>query len=505
VNSLAPRLFATPQTASEVAAARAVVVLIGGYDGSGNYGDLLQFDATTGMLARFDPQILLLPVLERSRLADHRAVEGDLLHPPPRALFFDPGDAGQQDDRLVPVPAPAEPAFAAFYLYGGGYLNPSWGARKLAMLHAAEDLLLTDAAVRVCRLSSGLQASPEWIAELEPASRERLRSFELLGARDPVSAEALEALGSGGAILDTGDDSIGVLRNLDPPAAREDDDRVRLNVHIAGHPWVTERPEAIADFYADFMEELGRCSGRQVIAQPLIAYRDRYVEEGPMVERLRATCATRGVPVAEPPLLLRPVGLADSMAAMRGAVLTLSCSYHVALTSLLLGVPAALLSDNGYYEQKAAGLTDAFDLAASFAVSTRADPRARARELATVVLDPGLDSPLRRELAFGAARMGERRAAAEAELLARLGSGAATALADTLGDASARLRERSAEPAELLARLAALESEGAASLPGGAGYDEDGEVEARLQELLASRSWRMTEPLRRIGARLRRS
>jgi hypothetical protein len=219
MTSTAPTFFATPETAAEVADAPAVAVLIGGYDGSGNYGDIALLDAALGLLDRLDPDVLLLPVVERSYLADHRALSGDFLHPPKRALFFDAGE-GHEDD-LVAVPAPVDLAFGACYLYGGGYLNPSWGKRKLAMLGAAESLLAIGGAKDVCRLSSGLQVDGGWTGGVAAAEAEALHSFELLGVRDRGSGEALAALHSPAPIVDTGDDALGILRRLppaDPPA-----------------------------------------------------------------------------------------------------------------------------------------------------------------------------------------------------------------------------------------------------------------------------------------------
>lgn len=298
----APAFFATPAIMAEVARARTVVLLIGGYDGSGNYGDIAQLDAALGLLERLDPDLLLLPVLERSRLADHRALGEDFLHPPDRALFFDPGE-GREDD-LLPVPAPADLAFAVCYLYGGGYLNPSWGERKLAMLRAAETLLAGGGATKVCRLSSGLQVDADWVAGLAAADAEALRSFELLGVRDRVSGDALAALGSGSPILDTADDVVGILRRLPLPDPRlNSDGKIHVNLHLAEHGWVTERPDAMASFYGDLVAELGHCAGLPVVAQPLIAYLDRQVSDRPTVERLGKACAARGVELAEPRVL----------------------------------------------------------------------------------------------------------------------------------------------------------------------------------------------------------
>ncbi|HEX9966623.1 MAG TPA: polysaccharide pyruvyl transferase family protein [Solirubrobacterales bacterium] len=499
-------LFATPETAAEVAAARAVVVLIGGYDGSGNYGDLLQLDAALELLHRFEPEVVLLPVLERTRLADHDPAA--FVRAPARVAFFD-ADAQETSDGLVPLPAPTALSFAAHYLYGGGYLNLAWGERKLAMLQAAEALTAA-AESRTCRLATGIQAGADWVAGATSADRERLRAFELLGGRDLVSVTALREVGAEGAVTDTGDDAVGALRRTTATAPPpESGDVLRVNFHIAEHPWVSDRPEAIADLYADLAAELGRQAGLAVAAQPFVAYHDRYVDETAGLERLRAACAARGISVEEP-RLLQPIGAGDAVESMRRATVTLSCSYHVALTALLAGVPTVLLRDTAYYDQKAAGLAAAFELPPAFALSSSADAGAAARELAPLLL--GDSSALRAHLALRAGRVRERRADVEVEVLSRLGGAAAAALGGELGAATERLRERSAEPAALLAELATLRSAQETAAPPRNVYFESAtadagstDAEQQLATLLGSRSWRITEPLRRFGARLRRS
>jgi hypothetical protein len=496
----APAFFATPETAAKVARASAIAILIGGYDGSGNYGDLAQLDAALALLERFEPELLLLPVVERVHFAEHRNLAGGFVNPPAGALFFDP--EGSAEDGLLPVPAPSDLAFAACYLYGGGYLNSSWGGRKLAMLGGAEELIAAAGCERICRLSSGLQAEATWIAGLSAADAGALRSFEFLGVRDSGSLAALATLGSSAAVVDTGDDTVGVLRRMPAPyAAPVSDGRLRVNLHIAEHAWVTDRPDAIADFYADFAAELGRRAGLPVLAQPLVAYMDRHTSEQAALERLAVACAKRDVELAKA-RVLRPASLADAVAELGQATLTLSCSYHVAITSLSVGVPAILLRDDAYYDQKAAGLAEAFGLPPAFALGSNADARAAAAEVAGVVLDERQSVDLAHRLGAGASRLRERRAGAEADLLARLGAAATGALTAQLGELSERLRERSAEPAELLLQLSELQAQSQAA--GASPSPENGAAQETLAAVLDSRSWRLTAPLRRVGARIRR-
>jgi hypothetical protein len=491
----APAFYATPATAAEVSRARAMAILVGGYDGSGNYGDIAQLDATLEMLSRFEPGLLLLPVLERSRVVDHGEQIAGFLRSPTQVLFFGP-EEGYEDD-LVPVPAPRDAAFTACYLYGGGYLNHYWGERKLAMLSAAEALLQGSGATEICRLSSGLQVDAGWIAGLDPADSARLASFDLLGARDQRSAEVLASLDEA---LDGGDDAVGILGRLPVDALPGPDSSLHVNVHVGGEGWVSENADQIAELFGDFLAELGRRAGLPVVAHPLIAYLDRHIDERPQVARLEAACARRRIGFAEP-VVLRGAQLASISPELRRAALTLSCSYHVALTSLMLEVPALLLRDNAYYQQKAGGLAEAFGLPNAFTLDLSADPVECAREIAGIVLDEQRGAALRSRVALGVSQARARRTYAEVELLARLGGAASAALAARVEEVGERLRERSAEPAELLARLSVLELELEATA---ARTPVDSASEETLQTILASRSWRMTEPLRWVGGRLRR-
>ncbi len=511
MSAAAATLFANPETARAIERTRAAVVLVGSYDGSGNYGDLAQLDAALDLVGRLGPRVVALPILERQHLAGHRRLNEAAGTGEPAALFFDPGGENEYEDDLLPVAAPDDLAFGASYLYGGGYLNSLWGARKLAMLDAAESLLAAGGAAPSCHLSTGLQVEPGWVEGLPVSALERL---ELRGARDSASREALSSEGRNSA-MNTGDDAVGVLSRLPSPTGPADDGSFHLNLHFAEHGWVTERPGEALDFFAGFIAELGRLVGRPLAVQPLIAYLDERQDERQGVERLASACAARGIAVAEP-LLLRPAGLAEMAPQLGAASLTLSCSYHVALTSLMLEVPAVLIGDNAYYEQKAVGLREDFALPDAFSGPVSADPAMRAGEIASILLDAQRGPALRGALAAAAERQRRRRATTEAELLGRLGGAAVAALDGRAGRLSARVGQLAAEPAELHTRLAALQTETerlqhlAEESPLGAELRvRDAEARASAAEdaltgVVRSYSWRLLAPLRRLKALLLR-
>ncbi len=506
-------LFATPDTRAAVEDAHSVAILVGGYDGSGNFGDIAQLDASLRLLAPLREGMLVLPVLERALVESDRELRGEFLHVPEHPVFFgeDNGDA----DGLVPLPTPAALATGAIYLYGGGYLNPSWGERKLAMLSAAEGFFAAAAPERTARVASGLQVDPGWLEGLPAADAEALASFDFLGARDGLSATALEKLAPDKPVHETSDDAAAVIPTPASTDPWEPTGPIEINFHIAGHDWVTSDPEETFSFAAELAHELGQRAGRPVVARPLIAYLDGRVDERAAVERLRAACADHEIKVDDPNLL-RPTRLPELSGTLRTAGLTISCSYHVALTSLLLGIPTAIFSGNDYYRQKAAGLAEAFELPSPFVLSSGDDPKRIAAEITAAVDASGGAGELRRRLYRRAVRFRMQRREAEELVLAHLSGAAIGALGKRIDELSARLRERSAEPAALQAELAALRDENealrqpavAAAVQAAERRAERAEAEAaevhrQLAEVFGSSTWRMGEPLRRLGGRRR--
>lgn len=486
-----PLLFAPPETVAAAAAADSVAFLVGSYDGSGNYGDVLQLDAALELLAPLEPGLLVLPVLERQFGAHHPDLARQMIRPPQHPVYF--GSEGAADDGLVPLSI-GKLSSGVSYFYGGGYFNGLWGDRKLAMMRAAEALLAGAKPERIRRVGSGLQVESRWLAALSPSDAALLRAFELLGARDPRSGEVLARFGSALA-PESGDDALGALGRLrpaDPPG----DGPLRINVHYAEHDWMTASARPLRDFVADLSAELARTSGRQTIVRPLIAYLDPRVDERPAARRLGEACAERGVAV-EDPLVLRPATLGSAAAVLGMASLTFTCSYHVGLTSLMLGLPTLMASHNPYYDQKTVGLKDAFGQPPEFVVGPDVDAEALARLLTKTALDPEAGRKLRVQLALDARRLRRRRAVAEADIFARVASTVAgidePAPQWTGAEANADRRVREAEGRSRKAEERAAHAEVHAW-----------NLEGQLARLVRSTSWRLTEPLRRFTERTRR-
>ena len=126
------RLLATSSDRDRVAAAESVVLLVGSYDGSGNYGDVLQLAAAIQTVGRLPGRPLPLAIVEHETEAHHRklmARYGELFDAAAFAYFED--GRGVPIDGLDELDDGSISAPAIVHLYGGGHLNEWWAARKL--------------------------------------------------------------------------------------------------------------------------------------------------------------------------------------------------------------------------------------------------------------------------------------------------------------------------------------------------------------------------------------
>ncbi|HET8954483.1 MAG TPA: polysaccharide pyruvyl transferase family protein [Solirubrobacterales bacterium] len=484
-------LYATPETAAAVAGAGSLAFLVGGYDGSGNFGDVLMLEAALELLAPLEPYLVVLPVLERRYMDHHPELAAQMVRPPRYPVYFDPEGGGEGG--LVPIaPGPGLDS-AVSYFYGGGYFNGLWGDRKLAMMRAAEALLAEAKPDRIRRIGSGLSAEPAWLATLGEDDAALLRSFELLGSRDPRTGELLSGFGSA-LVPESGDDAVGILRRLRPAEPEGAEPQV-VNLHFTEHDWVTDDPGALLDFYVELVAELKERGDRDVVAQPLIAYLDPRVDERAAADRLAVALAERGLEVRDP-VVLRPAGLGHAAAKIGVGAVTVACSYHVALTSLMLGLPTLTVAHNPYYEQKSTGLIDAFDQPAGFVIGKGADARSCAELLAATALDPEAGRRLRIQLALDGRAVRQRRLMAETDVF-----GPIAATVAGLEDGAPRW---AGEGADVDRRVRGVEGRTRAAEERAAHAElHASNLEAQIAELTSSTSWRLTRPLRRFVRRVR--
>ncbi|HEX6229011.1 MAG TPA: hypothetical protein VFZ41_06055, partial [Solirubrobacterales bacterium] len=163
--------------------------------------------------------------------------------------------------------------------------------------------------------------------------------------------------------------------------------------------------------------------------QPVAAYEDPRVSETlqvtALLERRGAELEASGLTPAPAPLDILEDAADNSLGRFRRARLTISCSYHVALSSLLAGIPTILLAENPNYEQKAAGLRDLFGLEPGLVGVSVAEADAEAA--AAVLVDGAPRSSLVAHLRARSRRVVDRQERGRATVVEALAAGLAAA------------------------------------------------------------------------------
>jgi hypothetical protein len=354
-------LWASPADRTRLLNAESVLFLVGSYDGSGNYGDILQAATAIETAGGLPESPLAVPIVERETHGHHSELMRHYRNEFATAAFtfFDDREDTPDDD-LVEVTRPdTSQSRALVYIYGGGFMNSWWGARKAAHVKAAEQLWDGDSLQVV---ASGLQVEETAIAPGGPGHG-LLSRASWIGVRDvdslsyvrrqiPDAADRVEL---------AGDDATPFLERSPAEAGPV------VNLHLNDGTWISDEPESLPRKIVALMQSLGLASEEPLELQPVIAYEDPRVSERQIIsslfEQRGGELEEAGLELAEPLDVLEDA-IDNDLASFRRARLTVSCSYHVTLTSLLAGIPTVLFAQNAYYAQKAAGLRDLFQLSA---------------------------------------------------------------------------------------------------------------------------------------------
>lgn len=354
-----PSIWATPTDRKRLLDAESVLFLVGGYDGSGNYGDILQLATAIETVGRLPGSPLAVPIVERETHGHHSELMrryGKEFATAAFACFHDRED--EPDDGLIEITPPETGLPTVLvYIYGGGFMNSWWGARKAAHVEVAEQLLRGGSLPVV---ASGLQVEETAIAPGSPGHG-LLSRASWIGVRDVDSLNYVrrQIPGVAGRVELAGDDSTPFL--VHQPAAPGP----VVNLHLNDGTWISNEPQSLPGKVVALVRGLGLASEEPLELQPVIAYEDPRISERRIVSRLLEQRGSEleeaGLLVTEPLDVLEDA-IDNDLAAFRRARLTVSCSYHVTLTSLLTGIPAVFFAQNDYYAQKAAGLRDLFQL-----------------------------------------------------------------------------------------------------------------------------------------------
>ena len=389
-------------------AAQSICYLIGGYDGSGNYGDILQLLGALDILEQFGERMLVVPLISyeykqscNDLYQQHRDLFGDACF-----LYYDwkdrSGDVlpGENMKRISHPPS----VYSQIFIYGGGFFTSRWMEVKLDIIENLERWIPFDGKVEGERfpppIISGQQISPGVLARPESDRLvDLLKRAALVGVRDYISYNCISDLGNADInerLFLSHDDSLeyitasmgskGYSPQPEPARAEVESHPFTMNVHFSLEDYVTERPDHFLSTVGSIIKSIIDYCDSEMTINFLIAYEDRRISESRFVEQL----LQRYLPEAQ--AMANTVHLnseLQNITCFAQADLTICSSYHVALSSLLSGVPTFFVYDNDYYYQKTAGLKEQFHIPKEFFFDNRDEDHSRFYQTLEALVEGG--------------------------------------------------------------------------------------------------------------------
>lgn len=334
------------------------VLLVGGYLGYSNFGDILQLKGTIRWHRR---QSGLVPVVVcdvgaisdagfPERVRRWFDIEGVIFVSGSRLDLEEIGLTELQEPQGVPC----------LHAYGGGFLNAQWGETMLAWIEAIHARFGVTHYVM-----SGQQVEPTFA----PSLRKHFARCppRITAGRDPLSAQALRACGV--PHDDSFDDSveamgafIGLHARGESAEERSCDALLHLNLSAYACP-------------ADQFTALGQCAelvrsihasltaaGDVPCVTLLQAYSDRradaVVDTLAVVQQLEDSFPFSQYHVVDIGRLALELWNEEptSVKGRFRAPIAIACSYHVTLMCSMMAVPCYFWANNPYYTQKRGGL-----------------------------------------------------------------------------------------------------------------------------------------------------
>lgn len=362
-------LYADEVSAAALRTDRPRVLLLGGYLGYPNFGDILQLKGAIHWHREFsglEPVVLcdLAAATDKdftARLRQWFGTEAIL------AMSDDAVDASKAGLTLFSDAAPA----GHLHVYGGGFLNRLWGPRVLRFAELLHERFGVGHYVM-----SGQQAEDGLLPALQ-AHIERCRPI-LVGGRDRATVELLARTGAPSAY--SFDDAAEQMQRLATdltasPAAQRDPAATSRNgrqllLHLNASTYADQSPRRL-DALAARLTLLGQWCGRGALerADPnvtlLHAYNDARIADVSdtlgTVQRLDDRFPFWDYRVLHLGRLAYELGAGApgalaSPPILRSSGAALTCSYHAAMLCMMLDIPVWLETRNAYYRQKAQGL-----------------------------------------------------------------------------------------------------------------------------------------------------
>ncbi len=362
------QIFADDRTRAALEAPSPRVLLLGGYLGYPNFGDILQLQGTIAWHRQNtdDSTSPREPVIvcDAAAVTDPGFIDRLRTRLGIEAVLFLSTGASLPKHTADLTPYTGLARCSHLHLYGGGYLNRLWGHH---ILQSAEHLIERFGVGHY--VMSGQQAEPAFVPPIR-THIQRCRPV-LVGGRDDASVTSLVAAGAGAMYsFDDAAEQMGILRGrVAVLLSRLGPSLGRALIHLNVSPYAAGAGDAVQSLVARVESLLGSLTPHVPDAPCpdavlLNAYNDARVAEvsDTLGVVLRAgdrfpletyrSLHLGSAAFDAPGVIHSPVDPGSSVQHTVGLV----CSYHAAMLCQMLGVPVWLEVRNAYYRQKAVGL-----------------------------------------------------------------------------------------------------------------------------------------------------
>lgn len=356
--------FSADEVTRELLASQTPTVLLyGGFEGFENYGDVLQLKSAIAFHRRHTG---LQPVIVVSmagwtwpgflaKLYDDYDIAG---------VVFEDGELLDTAELGLDIIREVQ-AGALLHIYGGGYFNEFWGARRAFV---CEQLIFS---LHVGPyVVSGIQVDESGAGVLRDLFEKK--QPELVGARDEVSVQHLSTIVPADRLRFSFDDALEPIEELRGDLLRfggaESERRsIGLHLNITAEYTSSAQPGTALSAFSKV-----RAAWPAYGLTLLHAYNDRRRLVADTLDSIGLLGIAELYPTFDVVDLatvaamrqLSPADLRSLTRVLTGIDVVVTASYHVAITMNLLGRPSFLIASNGYYRDKRQALGLPEDLGA---------------------------------------------------------------------------------------------------------------------------------------------
>lgn len=334
--------YADVESIDALAAGTSKALLVGGDFGYGNFGDVLQH---SGSVARFHrcSELAVVSVLSLDAISRHVSIA---------ALRGSYGSAALIFVSAAPINVELQRQLglkkvesirnvACIQLYGGGFLNDSWGG---FILEVTEFLLRRVPTAGY--FISGQQVSRSYAGRVA----QHVREFKplLIGVRDHDSLSYLREQGIDAKF--SFDDAVEPLLALSRKVGIRKGSGLFIHLNSSGY---TGNDAALSEVLAH-MRILAKRKGadRAVLLQAFQDAREEVVDSLETVKRLEGAFPFAGLDAVMLVSIITGAAVAEVPSDGLMGDFGYACSYHVTLWLQLNGIPCWLRGGNSYYDQK---------------------------------------------------------------------------------------------------------------------------------------------------------